>query len=145
MRARYAPGQGAGRAAGEWWNAEVRPGVDTPGGYGYPSASFFPGISDKPYRLTAACWRPALPNVKSAEKRMRTSERRNERNRQFRSKLRTAIKKVRSAESTDAGAEALKAAIVLIDRAAHKNIVHANKAARDKSRLSAFVKKLEQA
>jgi small subunit ribosomal protein S20 len=84
-----------------------------------------------------------LPNVKSAEKRMRTSERRRERNRQFRSKLRTAIKKVRQADSTEAGAEALKAAIVLIDRAAHKNIVHANKAARDKSRLHAFVKKLE--
>jgi small subunit ribosomal protein S20 len=83
-----------------------------------------------------------LPNVKSAEKRMRTSERRNERNRQFRSKLRTAIKKVRLAETTEAGAEALKAAEVLIDRAAHKNIVHANKAARDKSRLHAFVKKL---
>jgi small subunit ribosomal protein S20 len=83
-----------------------------------------------------------LPNVKSAEKRMRTSERRNERNRQFRSKLRTAIKKVRQADSTEAGAEALKAAIVLIDRAAHKHIVHANKAARDKSRLHAFVQKI---
>jgi small subunit ribosomal protein S20 len=86
-----------------------------------------------------------LPNVKSAEKRMRTSERRRERNRQFRSKLRTAIKKVRTAETVDAGTEALRAAEVLIDRAAHKNIVHANKAARDKSRLTAFVKKLAEA
>ena len=83
-----------------------------------------------------------MPNVKSAEKRMRTSERRRERNRQFRSMLRTAIKKVRKAESTDAGAEALRAAEVLIDRAAHKRIVHPNKAARDKSRLHAFVKQL---
>ena len=85
-----------------------------------------------------------MPNVKSAEKRMRTSERRRERNRQFRSKLRTAIKKVRQAESTAAGTEALQEAIVLIDRAAHKNIVHANKAARDKSRLHAFVQKIDQ-
>lgn len=83
-----------------------------------------------------------MPNVKSAEKRVRTSEKRRERNRQFRSKLRTALKKVRTAETTDAGAEALRAAIVLIDRAAHKRIVHPNKAARDKSRLNAFIQKL---
>ena len=83
-----------------------------------------------------------MPNVKSAEKRMRTSERRRERNRQFRSKLRTAIKRVRKAEDAAAGAEALREAVVLIDRAAHKKIVHANKAARDKSRLHAFVTKL---
>lgn len=78
-----------------------------------------------------------MPNVKSAEKRMRTSERRNERNRAFRSKLRTALKKVRSAENAETGNEAFRDAASLLDRAAHKRIIHPNKAARAKSRILA--------
>jgi small subunit ribosomal protein S20 len=83
-----------------------------------------------------------LPNVKSAEKRMRTSAVRAERNRQQRSRLRTALKKVRTADTAEVGAAALQEAISLLDRAARKNIIHPNKAARAKSRLSGFVKKL---
>jgi small subunit ribosomal protein S20 len=80
-----------------------------------------------------------LPNVKSAEKRMRTSAARAERNRMFRSKLRTALKKVRAAENADAAAPAFREASSLLDRAARKRIVHPNKAARAKSRLSARI------
>jgi small subunit ribosomal protein S20 len=80
-----------------------------------------------------------LPNVKSAEKRMRTSAIRAERNRAFRSKLRTALKKVRSADTTEVGQSALREAASLLDRAARKRIIHPNKAARAKSRLSAFI------
>lgn len=83
-----------------------------------------------------------MPNVKSAEKRMRTSAIRADRNRQFRSRMRTALKKVRGAETADAGATALREAISLLDRAARKRIIHPNKAARAKSRLSHHVAKL---
>jgi small subunit ribosomal protein S20 len=83
-----------------------------------------------------------LPNVKSAEKRMRTNEIRAARNRAFRSKLRTALKKVRAAGTAGEGAAALREAASLLDRAARKRIVHPNKAARSKSRLSAFIGKL---
>jgi small subunit ribosomal protein S20 len=83
-----------------------------------------------------------LPNVKSAEKRMRTNEIRAARNRAFRSKLRTALKGVRSATSREAGDVALREAASLLDRAARKRIIHPNKAARAKSRLSAFIGKL---
>ncbi len=83
-----------------------------------------------------------MPNVKSAEKRMRTSERRNERNRAFRSKLRTALKKVRSADNAETGNEAFRDAASLLDRAAHKRIIHPNKAARAKSRILARLSKL---
>ena len=82
-----------------------------------------------------------LPNVKSAEKRMRTNAARAARNRQFRSKLRTALKKVRQATSPDTAAAAFREAASLLDRAARKRIVHPNKAARAKSRLSARVAK----
>lgn len=81
-----------------------------------------------------------MPNVKSAEKRMRTNEIRAQRNKQQRSRLRTAIRKVREAASADAAGEALQQAISLIDRAARKRIIHPNKAARAKSRLTSFVK-----
>ena len=80
-----------------------------------------------------------MPNVKSAEKRMRTSAARAERNRQFRSKMRTALKKVRSAENAETGATAFREAASLLDRAARKRIIHPNKAARAKSRLNAKI------
>lgn len=80
-----------------------------------------------------------MPNVKSAEKRMRTNEVRAERNRQFRSKMRTALKKVRGATDAATGAAAFREASSLLDRAARKRIIHPNKAARAKSRLSARV------
>jgi small subunit ribosomal protein S20 len=83
-----------------------------------------------------------LPNVKSAEKRMRTNAIRAERNRMFRSRLRTALKGVRKAENAGAATEALRAAVSLLDKAARKRIVHPNKAARSKSRLHAFIKTL---
>lgn len=83
-----------------------------------------------------------MPNLKSAEKRMRTSRVRAERNRATRSRLRTAIKKVRQADGTETGAAALREAISLLDRAAAKRLIHPNKAARAKSRLSAHVVKL---
>ena len=79
-----------------------------------------------------------MANTKSAEKRIRQSAKRNERNRAARSAMRTAIKKVRGA--VDAGdaptAEtALREAVQLIDRTVTKNVVHSNTAARTKSRL----------
>jgi small subunit ribosomal protein S20 len=59
--------------------------------------------------------------------------------------LRTAIKRVRTAIETgdkSAAADILQKATSVIDRVADKNIIHKNKAARHKSRLSAAVKAL---
>jgi small subunit ribosomal protein S20 len=66
-------------------------------------------------------------------------------NSSLRSMLRTAIKRVRSAIDTGdkaAAAEVLQKATSVIDRVADKNIIHKNKAARHKSRLSAAIKSL---
>jgi small subunit ribosomal protein S20 len=66
-------------------------------------------------------------------------------NSSLRSMLRTAIKRVRTAIDTGdkaAAAEVLQKATSVIDRIADKNIIHKNKAARHKSRLSAAVKSL---
>jgi small subunit ribosomal protein S20 len=83
-----------------------------------------------------------VPNVKSAEKRVRTSEKARQRNRRDRTRIRSAIKKVRQADSPDAGRDALKDVESLLDRLATKGVIHPNAAARQKSRLSRHVRKL---
>lgn len=86
-----------------------------------------------------------MANIKSAQKRARQSEKRREHNASRRSMLRTSVKKViRAIESKDkAAAEAAyKAAEPVIDRMATKGIVHANKASRHKSRLTARIRAL---
>ena len=75
----------------------------------------------------------------SALKAYRQSLKHREHNRQFRSRLRSALKSVRAAiDGNDlAGARAaLKQTISLIDRMASKGIIHKNAAGRYKSRLS---------
>lgn len=82
-----------------------------------------------------------MPNIKSAKKRVVVSQANAERNKAYRSALKTAVKKADAAveaKSPDA-AQAVKDAVVKIDRAAVKGILHKNNAARKKS---ALVKKL---
>ena len=86
-----------------------------------------------------------MANTAQARKRARQSVVRNMHNSSLRSMLRTAIKRVRTAiDSGDkaAAAEVFQKATSVIDRVADKNIIHKNKAARHKSRLSAAVKSL---
>ena len=81
-----------------------------------------------------------MPNHKSAEKRVRQNEKRREINGSNRSRLRTSIKKLRTALSAgDAGAvtELLPETISTIDKAVQKGVLHRNAAARHKSRLTA--------
>jgi small subunit ribosomal protein S20 len=75
----------------------------------------------------------------SALKAHRQSLKNREHNRQFRSKLRNALRGVRSAidgKDLAAAKTALKETISLIDRMASKGIIHRNAAGRYKSRLS---------
>lgn len=83
-----------------------------------------------------------MPNIKSAEKRARTNEKRRQRNRRDRTRMRTAIKKVRQADTADTAREALRDAESLLDRLATRGVIHENAAARHKSRLQAHLHKL---
>ncbi len=78
-----------------------------------------------------------MPNIRSAAKRARQDVRRRERNRGYRSAARTAVKKARVLiEDGDPEAhEAVRAAAVALDKAAQRGAIHANNAARRKSRL----------
>ncbi|HEX8282132.1 MAG TPA: 30S ribosomal protein S20 [Pyrinomonadaceae bacterium] len=83
-----------------------------------------------------------MPNHKSAEKRVRQNEKRREINRGNRGRLRTGIKKLRSAiDSGEAGSaqELLPQTVSLIDKAVQKGVLHRNAAARHKARLTARV------
>lgn len=76
---------------------------------------------------------------KSAIKRTRQSEKRNEHNRNRRSKLKTLIKKVFAATDKAQGEVALKEATSFIDRMSVKGVIHKNTAARKKAQLAKFV------
>ncbi|MGI9628116.1 MAG: 30S ribosomal protein S20 [Longimicrobiales bacterium] len=83
-----------------------------------------------------------MPNIKSAKKRMVLSREARGRNRDARSKIRTAIRRVREAESSEAAEPLRRSAVALIDRAATRDLMHANRAARLKSQLDRLVKSL---
>lgn len=89
-----------------------------------------------------------MANTKQAKKRVRQAEKSRQQNASMRSMLRTYIKKVVAAigkgNQKDAQA-AFQVATPIIDRMASKGIIHANKAARHKSRLTAHIKKMGQA
>jgi small subunit ribosomal protein S20 len=84
-----------------------------------------------------------LANSAQAEKRARQAEKRRQQNTSQRSTLRTFIKKVVKAIETgdkEAATLAYQTAVPRIDSAANKGMIHANKAARHKSRLNAHIK-----
>jgi small subunit ribosomal protein S20 len=78
-----------------------------------------------------------VANTKSAKKRIRTNERKHQRNVMYRSRAKTMVKKAEGAIfSGDAESEAeVREAIRTLDKAAVKGIIHKNNAARRKSRL----------
>lgn len=86
--------------------------------------------------------RTGMPNIKSAKKRMELSRKWTVRNRQVRSRLRTAVKRVREAEDAETAEARLREAVTLLDRAGRRRIFHPNKVARVKSQLQKHVNEL---
>ena len=60
-------------------------------------------------------------------------------NRAERSKIRTAVKRVETAESADDGRARLQEAVALLDRAATRRLIHPNRVGHIKSRLARHV------
>ena len=78
-----------------------------------------------------------MPNIKSAEKRLRQTAVRQARNVPVRTRARTAVKAAATAIA-DGSADrddAVREAVSALDRAAQKGVIHPNAAARRKSRL----------
>jgi small subunit ribosomal protein S20 len=87
-----------------------------------------------------------MPNTPSAKKRMRQDAVRRVRNRATKSVLRTQIRKVReaiAAKEHDKCQDEFKTLVQKLDKAASHNVIHPNRAARIKSRLSAAIKAIK--
>lgn len=88
-----------------------------------------------------------MANTAQARKRARQSVKLNAHNSSQRSAFRTAVKnarKVIQAGDKEAATAVFASAVSTIDRIADKKIIHKNKAARHKSRLSAALKAMSQ-
>lgn len=86
-----------------------------------------------------------MANIKSAIKRSRQNIKLRQHNMSARSKYRTYVKNVVKAieqGSQEAARTAYSKAQPIIDKAAGKGLIHKNKAARIKSRLSARIKSM---
>ncbi len=84
-----------------------------------------------------------MPNIKQQEKRSKKDIELRLRNRAFKTQVKNARKNVLTAEKKDEAIAALAEFCKIVDTVAGKGVLHKNKAARDKSRLSALVAKIK--
>ena len=89
-----------------------------------------------------------MANIKSSAKRARQNVKRRVHNRYYSATARTFVKKARlqiETKDVDSAAETVQKAIKALDKAAQKGIIHANNAARRKSRLVKALNKTKTA
>lgn len=87
-----------------------------------------------------------MPRIKSAIKRVEVAERNREKNRTWKSSIRTVrngVTEACQAKDTVATTAALNRAFATIDAAVSKGVLHKNTAARRKSRLVKIVRKAQ--
>jgi len=80
-----------------------------------------------------------MANHKSAEKRIRANDTKRLRNRYYTKTARTAIKDLRSETDKKKAETELPKITSMLDKLAKKNVIHKNKAANIKSKLTKFV------
>ncbi|MFP4619672.1 MAG: 30S ribosomal protein S20 [Bacteroidales bacterium] len=83
-----------------------------------------------------------MPNHKSAEKRIRQNYRRKLHNRYYAKSARTAVKKLRNTTDKEQAQEQLPRVFSMLDKLAKNKIIHRNKAANLKSKLTKHVNSL---
>ncbi|GHV03505.1 30S ribosomal protein S20 [Campylobacterota bacterium] len=84
-----------------------------------------------------------MANHKSAEKRIRQTATREERNRYYRTRIKNIVKAVTGAKSKDEANEAFKKANRYLHSMVSKGILKKNTVARKVGRLAAFVNKIQ--
>jgi small subunit ribosomal protein S20 len=83
-----------------------------------------------------------MANHKSAQKRVRSDEKKRDRNRYQHKTTRNAVRTLRESEDAKEATEMLPKVSSMLDKLAKNNVIHKNKAANLKSSLSAHVSKL---
>jgi small subunit ribosomal protein S20 len=89
-----------------------------------------------------------VANIKSQIKRNKQNEKARQRNKAVKSGLKTSVRKFR--EAADSGnvedaALAMRAAVVKLDKAASKGVIHKNQAANRKSAIAKRAEQLKEA
>lgn len=77
-----------------------------------------------------------MPNNKQQAKRHKTDEEKRQRNKAQKSAMRSSVRRVVEADTKEAALAGMPAAVKNVDKAAKKNIIHDNAAARMKSRMA---------
>ncbi len=80
-----------------------------------------------------------MPKTRSAKKRLRQSEKRRLRNKMYKTRIKTALKKLEEGEGDIK--ELLNEAYSAIDKAVKKGVIHRNKGARLKSKAAEIANK----
>jgi len=83
-----------------------------------------------------------MANHKSAQKRVRSDEKKRDRNRYQHKTARNAVRNLRASTDSKEATEMLPKVSSMLDKLAKKNIIHKNKAANLKSSLATHVSKL---
>ena len=83
-----------------------------------------------------------MANIKSAIKRVNTTQVAEDRNNSQKTEMRSAVKKAKSAinNNADNKAELVSLAVKKVDKATQRNLIHSNKADRIKSSLMTAAK-----
>lgn len=76
-----------------------------------------------------------MANIKQQKKRIKRAEKQHDANVRYRSTIKTLLKGLESAESTEDAAARARDLEKLVDRAAARGAIHANNAARKKGRI----------
>ena len=84
-----------------------------------------------------------MPNIKSAMKRVKVTEKKNLRNRMMKSAMRTSVKKFDAAVTAgQVDAQLLSATSSAVDRAVSKGVMYKNDANRKKARMAKAMNKV---
>jgi small subunit ribosomal protein S20 len=81
-----------------------------------------------------------MPHHKSCKKRIKTAKKSRVSNRQIKSRIKSAVKNIRDAKDKETSQDALKNVYSIFDKAVKAKVIHKNKAANQKSKLTATVK-----
>lgn len=84
-----------------------------------------------------------MPHHKSCKKRLRQNKKQNLYNRQYKSMMKTAMKKVQSSATKEEANADMIAAQSIIDKLVTKGIIKKNNASNKKSKLMKFISKMQ--
>ena len=83
-----------------------------------------------------------MANIKSAQKRVRKSEKKRVHNRFYKVTTRNAMKQLRNTTDKEEAQKLYPQVVSMLDRLVRRNIIHKNKAANYKSKLAKHVNSL---